>query len=223
MSLRGRWRLAYARWHTARAHSRVVHGMPLLVAPGVFDPVLTKVGAWLAGEAGQLVRPGERWLEVGTGTGVVSLAMARAGAEVVAVDIDPAAVANARFNSALNGLAVDVREGDLFDPVAREPRLAHGRAFHGVVANLPFWPGTGKGLPVGHAFGAGEDYALLRKFSAEALNHAPTAYVVLSEAFAGHREARAALGTHAVLHQRAHHRGEWLALYRFGRPSPGFL
>lgn len=213
--MRGGWLRArplvvpLARWHAARAHLHVVDGAPLRVPPGVFDPVLTKVGAWLAGVVPELVAPGERWLELGTGSGVVALALARAGATVVATDLDEAAIRAARFNAAVQSLAVEVRQGDLFAPVA-------GERFDGVVANLPFWPGTGAGLPLGHAFGAGEDFALLRRFAAEAPAHAARAYTVLSEAFARFPEARAALGPHARLVRRARWRGEWLGLYAVG-------
>lgn len=54
--------------------------------------------------AGQLVRfaditPGERLLDVGTGTGVVAVTAARAGARVSALDLTPQLVEQARLNS----------------------------------------------------------------------------------------------------------------------------
>ncbi|GDX82720.1 hypothetical protein LBMAG42_45310 [Deltaproteobacteria bacterium] len=199
----------FARWHAARAHLHNVGGQAIVVLPGVFDPVLTKVGAWLAGELPGWVRPGERWLEIGTGSGVVACALARAEARVTASDIDPAAVRNARLNAALTGVMVDVREGDLFAPVA-------GERFDVVVANLPFWPGNGGGLPLGRAFSGGEDFALLRRFVAEFGGIAPTAYTVLSEAFAAFPEARAALGSGARLVRRQRYRGEWMDLFELG-------
>ncbi len=197
--------LAYARWHARRPHVHDIDGLAILVNGGVFDPVLTKVGAWLAGVAPTLSRPGERWLELGTGSGVVACALARAGARVVATDIDAEACRNARMNAALNHLDIDVRQGDLFAPVA-------GESFDGIVANLPFWPGSDD-APIGHAFSAGRDFELLGRFVAEAPVQAPRAYIVLSERFGAFAEARAALGPAARLERRARHRGEWLDLF----------
>ena len=53
-------------------------------------------------------------LDVGSGTGVLAIAAARLGAQrVVAVDVDPLAVAATADNAARNGVAVTVREGSL--------------------------------------------------------------------------------------------------------------
>jgi release factor glutamine methyltransferase len=183
----------------------------IFVAPGVFDPVLTKVGAWLASVVPAMVRPGERWLELGTGSGIVAVALAKAGARVVATDLDEAACANARMNAVLHGLSIDVRRGDLFAPV-------RGERFDGVVANLPFWPGTGPNEALGHAFGAGEDFVLLRRFTADLPAHAPRGWLAVSEAFAAFPVARAALGSAARLERRERVRGEWLDLFRFDAP-----
>ncbi|MSQ03915.1 MAG: methyltransferase domain-containing protein [Myxococcales bacterium] len=201
--------LALARWHSRRPHSYVVDGAPLIVLPGVFDPVMTKVGAWLSGLVRELALPGERWLELGAGSGVVACALARSGATVVATDIDEQAARNTRFNAELTRIHVEVRVGDLYAPVA-------GEQFDGIVANLPFWPGTAAGMPLGTAFAAGEDFELLRRFVAGYPDHAPRAYTVLSEEFLRFPEARAALGQGARLVRRARYRGEWLNLFELG-------
>lgn len=205
--------LALARWRLARSRVHHVAGGPLVVLPSVFDPVHTRVGAWLAEHAVGLAAPGQRWLEIGSGSGVVACALARAGAEVTAIDIDPQAVRNTRLNAALAELPLRALEGDLFGPVA-------GERFDAVVANLPFWPGSGAGLPLPAAFAAGPDFAILRRFAAELPRFAPRGYTVLSEAFRRFPEARAALGPSANLLRRERVRGEWLDLFLLEGNAP---
>jgi ribosomal protein L11 methyltransferase len=52
-------------------------------------------------------------LDVGCGSGVLSIAAAALGfAPVAAIDVDPAAVEETERNAAVNGVRVDVRRGD---------------------------------------------------------------------------------------------------------------
>ena len=58
----------------------------------------------------ELVQPGMRVLDVGTGSGILAVAAARFGAaEVVGIDVDPVAVAAAELNVQLNKLEPTVR------------------------------------------------------------------------------------------------------------------
>ncbi len=77
------------------------------------------------------VLPGDRWLDVGTGTGILAVAAVRCGAGFVAAcDTDPAAVEVARDTLAANGVsgAVELRAG----PASQFA----GSRLDGVVANL---------------------------------------------------------------------------------------
>jgi hypothetical protein len=78
-----------------------------------------------------LRRPVARALDLGTGCGVQSLHLARHAAEVVATDLNPRALELARITFALNDVAVDLRLGDLYAPVA-------GERFALVTANPPY-------------------------------------------------------------------------------------
>jgi SAM-dependent methyltransferase len=57
-------------------------------------------------------QPGERFLDVATGTGAVALRAARAGADVTAVDLAPALIETARRNAEREGLSVRFEVGD---------------------------------------------------------------------------------------------------------------
>lgn len=53
----------------------------------------------------KVVRPGDEVIDVGTGSGILSIAAAKLGAKhVLALDLDPVAVSSARENARLNGL-----------------------------------------------------------------------------------------------------------------------
>ena len=86
-------------------------------------------------------RPVDRALDLGTGCGVQSLHLARHAREVVATDLNPRALVLARLTADLNGVAVDLRHGDLYAPVADE-------RFDLVVTNPPYVlsPPTGERL-----------------------------------------------------------------------------
>jgi SAM-dependent methyltransferase len=57
-------------------------------------------------------RPGDRWLDVGTGTGAVALRAARAAAEATGVDLAPGMIDRARRLAAEQRLAVRFEVGD---------------------------------------------------------------------------------------------------------------
>ncbi|WP_233251435.1 DUF7059 domain-containing protein [Serinibacter arcticus] len=70
-------------------------------------------------------------LDVGTGCGIQALHASRHAGAVVATDIDARALAYARFNAALAGVRLDLREGSMLEPVL-------GETFDLVVSNPPF-------------------------------------------------------------------------------------
>jgi SAM-dependent methyltransferase len=70
-------------------------------------------------------------LDLGTGSGVQALHAARTARRVVGTDVSPRALALARLNAALNGVAVELRLGSLYEPVA-------GERFDRVLTNPPF-------------------------------------------------------------------------------------
>jgi len=80
-------------------------GFRLTVRPTVFHPRFFISSERFAEFIDGLDLKGKRVIDVGTGTGILALAAARAGAEnVVAADINPNAARNANENARANGL-----------------------------------------------------------------------------------------------------------------------
>lgn len=112
--------------------------MDVLVMPQVLPPKLFRTGAWLAQTlTTDLLPSGSRVLDMGCGSGIVSLTVAGAGCRSVAVDINPAAVACTTVNADRCRLSehIDARQGDLFEPLGDEK-------FDLIIFNPPFLTGT---------------------------------------------------------------------------------
>ena len=79
------------------------------------------------------VSPGMEVLEIGCGSGIVSIHAALEGARVTSVDINPKAVALTRTNAERMGAGiVEIKESDLFSNV--------GGRFDLILFNLPYLP-----------------------------------------------------------------------------------
>ena len=78
------------------------------------------------------VRPGERVLEIGCGSGIVSIHCALNGAEVKCGDVNPHAVELTRENAERNGVSLGVRETDVYS--------AFPERFDTILFNLPYLP-----------------------------------------------------------------------------------
>lgn len=76
------------------------------------------------------INPGEKVLDIGTGTGFLAILAAKLGGKVFATDILPQAVKLAKHNADKNSVSVDVRLGDMFEPFA-------GEKFDVIIANVP--------------------------------------------------------------------------------------
>ncbi len=74
------------------------------------EALTTPTAARLVKFAG--IEKGQRVLDVGCGTGVVSITAARAGAKVNGIDLTPELLERARENSRIAAVEVDWREGD---------------------------------------------------------------------------------------------------------------
>jgi len=140
---------AYARAKLERTDRVRILGFQLVVPPQVFHPGLSISSRTMGTHVLSLPLEGKQVLDMGCGSGILSLAAASAGASVTAVDINPVAVSSAKENARLNNLHDRIRflEGNLFGS------LNNGQ-FDYILFNPPFY--LGKPMTSGTWHGVGE-------------------------------------------------------------------
>ncbi len=111
------------------------------------------------------VSPGQSFLEMGAGTGLVALHAAKLGAKVTAADVNPKAVECTRRNAARNGIRLEVVRSDLFEKVTG--------IFDVIAFNPPYLPGTASSTSwVEKAWAGGEEGSeMALEFLANAWRH----------------------------------------------------
>ena len=85
------------------------------------------------------VKPGDTAIDIGTGTGILAIAAALAGAkDVLATDLDPVAVRVAAENVCVNGFAdvIRTRQGDLLQAVDERANVVIANIIADVIAML---------------------------------------------------------------------------------------
>jgi methylase of polypeptide subunit release factors len=163
------------RW-TRTSHAA---GFRLRVPPTVFHPRFFITSEFFAGFVGRLDLRGKWVAEVGTGSGVIALAAARAGAaSVVAIDINPHAARAAAENAKLNGLGDRVAGvcSNLMSGLAPRP------LFDLILSSPPSFAGEPRDL-ADRAWHAGPEYrdiAALFEQARERLAPGGSVYVLLS-------------------------------------------
>ena len=147
-------------------------GVALDVLPNVYAPEFFDDSLWFAKQLREIVGD-KSLLEIGTGTGVIAVFCAKNGASVVATDINPDAVKNARLNGQRHKLNISVREGDVYQALNPDEKF-----------DFIFWahPFNAWDMKVDMLLASGIDplYQGLRKYIAGAKTHlTPTGKLLL--------------------------------------------
>jgi release factor glutamine methyltransferase len=154
-------------------------GFRFVVRPTVFHPRFFLTSEYFAGFIDRLDLKGKTVAEVGTGSGILSLAAARAGAaRVVAVDINPNAALSAADNAKLNGLAEKVFPvcSNLLSGIAARP------LFDVIISSPPSFTGEPRDVAdrAWHAGPGYRDIAALFAQARERLKPGGRVYLLLS-------------------------------------------
>ncbi|GGA99895.1 methyltransferase [Puia dinghuensis] len=114
------------------ARSHTYKGIGFSVYPGVFHPLFFYSTKLLLRHIERFPLKNRSFLELGAGSGLISLAAARDGAHVTATDINPRAVECIEANKALNGIDMEVLHSDLFEKIPPRP-------FDIIAVNPPYY------------------------------------------------------------------------------------
>lgn len=151
------------RYYLRRAANRVlttkVGGFRLRVLPSVFHPKYFGSSLILGRYIESLSVSGKTFLDMGTGSGIVGLFAARAGARVTGADINPEAIRCAADNAATAGFNLEFVKSDLFSALSE-------RRFDFIAWNPPFFP-KAAGTVAEAALYAGDGYGVIARFARE--------------------------------------------------------
>ncbi len=143
----------------------------LRIHPDVFHPGFFFSTKLLLKQALCFPLAGRSVLELGAGSGLISLVIARAGAKVTASDINPSAVQYLLLNAKANNAAIQVIESDLFSNI--KPQV-----FDMILINPPYYF-----KPAGsykeRAWNCGENGEYFRQLFAQVGNYAGKNTVIL--------------------------------------------
>lgn len=156
----------YAKPRMMRTDRLTLFGLDFRVPPTVFHPGLYFSSKYLANFILTLPLKGMRVLDLGCGSGLLSLLAARRGASVVGIDFNEIAAASSRSNAQLNHLDAHAKfyHGDLFGPLAEE------LPFDFILLNPPFYSEDPKSV-ADHAWKAGSDLDFFKRISSLASAH----------------------------------------------------
>ncbi len=104
-----------------QAHYVEILGKRFIILPSVFSPKYFRDPEFFAQELP--IVPGETFLEIGCGSGIISIfAVLKGASHVVAIDINPQAVKNTRQNAATHHIQdrITIMLGNVFSPLKEE-------------------------------------------------------------------------------------------------------
>jgi len=138
-------------------------GFSLRVPPTVFHPKFYFTSKCLGKYLNRLDFHNATVLDVGGGSGILSLISAANGAKVTSIDINPAAVRTIQENAVKNKLDGNIvsLESDLFENLNRA-----ASTFDYVVLNPPYYPDEPKNIG-DMAWKGGNNFAFIEKFTSQ--------------------------------------------------------
>ena len=157
--------------YASKERSYSYKGINVRVMPGVFHPGLFFSTKLLLEYISKIELKDKTVLELGAGSGLISIYCARQNAKVTASDINPTAIKNIVKNSELNNVKLEVIESDLFDKIEM-------RKFDYIIINPPYFPKDPKNEKE-LAWFCGSDFQYFKKLFTQLNNYKTQETIVL--------------------------------------------
>lgn len=151
--------------------------LPIYIFPGVYAPNFFTDSYWFSKNLPKIIDNNKSFLEIGTGTGIISIVLAKSGKfNIVATDIAEQAVKNAYANVKRHNLTnfVKIRASDVYDSLMEDEKF-----------DYIFWahPFNNSPIPISDPLlctGLDYNYKYLRKYISGAREHlTPTGKLLL--------------------------------------------
>ncbi|MBC7875283.1 MAG: methyltransferase [Ferruginibacter sp.] len=164
------------RWYLSKKRNVNVGGLHITVPQGVFHPALYFSSKYLFRFLKQQHLEGTAVLELGAGSGLLSVYAAQKGAAVTASDISAVSCKAVNDNAVRNRVSISVIHSNLFDSIPRQ-------YFHYILINPPYFPAEPKSES-DHAWYCGEHFEYFHKLFEQLpsyINGESTVVMILSE------------------------------------------
>ena len=120
------------RWYLRKERKYTYRDTVISVLPGVFHPGMFSSTNFILDYLEKQVLANQTLLEVGSGTGLISVRAAKAQAKATAIDISKIAIENTTLNAKSNDVEVDIVHTDLFDNLEKH-------SFDWIIINPPYY------------------------------------------------------------------------------------
>ena len=120
------------RWYLRKERRFVYNGLTTYIFPGVFHPGFFHSTKFILSYLRDKDLAGKSFLELGCGSGLVSIVAVKAGANVTSSDLSLRALENTKHNANLNNVFLKIVYSDLFDSIDKTQ-------FDWIVINPPYY------------------------------------------------------------------------------------
>lgn len=141
--------------YASKDRSYSYKGINVSVMPGVFHPGLFFSTKLLIEFISEFSIKDKRVLELGAGSGLISIFCAKQNAIVTASDINLIAIENIKLNALSNNVSIKIIKSDLFDEIEKQE-------FDFIIINPPYFPKDPKNESESSWF-CGSDFQYFKK------------------------------------------------------------